>query len=490
MGLLTPADDPAERTPAYSGKRSTKFSAGQIVAERYRLIRELGEGGMGVVWVAHSLMLGVDVAIKLIRSGNADADLPSRMAREAQATASLGHPAIVRVFDFGTTSQGDPFLVMELAHGETLAALLRREEKLPPVQALQLILPIVDGLRCAHERGIVHRDIKPENVFVARDALGRVQPKLLDFGIAKLEQQPNVSRLTQVGEVLGSPEFMSPEQARGIGSVDLRTDVWALSVLIYEMLTGTVPFKVTNYNALMQAILHEQPVPTSEYGAGDRELWLVLAKGLEKSRDKRWSSMTEFGEALAFWLFDHGVSEDVAGNSLKAVWLGGTLTGLAAEKRAETGTTSGIAAALSTPTVRLHVRRWRGRLMRAFTPTVIAGIGALALAAFVLLSMHLAASHDAATAAASHAALAAAPPPAPGTGKAPPSAPDAAPAAPSGIAIAVLKSASTAKPATGASKHAKATPAGVPSRSAPLRSAPSRRAGQSAGSKSIRDFGF
>jgi serine/threonine-protein kinase len=183
---------------------------------------------MGVVWVAHSLVLGVDVAIQLIRSGVADPDLASRMAREAQATATLGHPAIVRVFDFGATESGDPFLVMELAHGETLAALLRREERLTPFAALQLILPIVDGLRCAHERGIVHRDIKPENVFVARDTLGRVQPKLLDFGIAKLDHHPNVTRLTQVGEVLGSPEFMSPEQARGIGNVDLRTDVWSL----------------------------------------------------------------------------------------------------------------------------------------------------------------------------------------------------------------------------------------------------------------------
>src|SRR6185295_933081 len=197
--------------------------------------------------------LGVDVAIKLIRAGRADPELASRMAREAQVTATLGHPAIVRVFDFGTTERGDPFLVMELAHGETLASLIRREQRVEPKQALRLILPIIDGLRCAHERGIVHRDTKPENVFVARDALGRVQPKLLDFGIAKLDNQPNVTRLTQVGEVLGSPEFMSPEQARGVGTVDLRTDIWALCVLIYEMLTGTVPFKVTNYNALMQA---------------------------------------------------------------------------------------------------------------------------------------------------------------------------------------------------------------------------------------------
>jgi eukaryotic-like serine/threonine-protein kinase len=254
---------------------------------------------MGVVWVAHSLVLGVDVAIKLIRAGRADPDLASRMAREAQVTATLGHSAIVRVFDFGTTERGDPFLVMELAHGETLAALLRREGKLTAVQALRLVLPIVDGLRCAHEHGIVHRDIKPENVFIARDTLGRLQPKLLDFGIAMLVQHAEVTRLTQLGEVLGSPEFMSPEQARGTANVDLRTDVWALCVVLYNMLTGVLPFEITNYNALMQAILHQRPVPTYERGDGDRDLWLILAKGLEKKRDQRWPSMTAFGEALA-----------------------------------------------------------------------------------------------------------------------------------------------------------------------------------------------
>jgi len=324
LGSSIRAADPAQPVPpARSGQHAARFVPGTIIAERYRLIRELGEGGMGVVWVAHSLVLGVDVAIKLIRAGRADPELASRMAREAQVTATLGHPAIVRVFDFGTTDRGDPFLVMELAHGETLAALLRREGKISAVEALRLILPIVDGLRCAHERGIVHRDIKPENVFVARDTLGRVQPKLLDFGIAMLVHHTEVSRITQLGDVLGSPEFMSPEQARGTANVDLRTDVWALCVVLYNLVTGKLPFELANYNALMQAILHQRPVPTYEQGGGDRDLWLIIAKGLEKKRDLRWANMTEFGAALTHWLLDHGVTEDIAGNSIKAVWLAG-----------------------------------------------------------------------------------------------------------------------------------------------------------------------
>ncbi len=404
---------------------------------------------MGVVWVAHSLALGVEVAIKLIRAGAADADLSSRMAREAQVTATLGHPAIVRVFDFGTTEDGAPFLVMELANGETLASKLDRERKLDPVQALQLILPIVDGLRCAHDRGIVHRDIKPENVLVARDTLGRLQPKLLDFGIAKVEGHQNVSRLTQIGVVLGSPEYMSPEQARGVGSVDARTDVWALSVLLYEMLTGTVPFKVNNYNALMQAILHKPPLSTVEHGVGDRELWSIIAKGLEKSREKRWTSMSELGEALAFWLVDHGVTEDVAGNSLRAVWLGGTLTGVA---------------------LRLNLRH---RAARALRPSLVGvlGIGVL-LAAAILAFVTWKPRETGASASASSAA------PGPPTASAT-ALPSAAP-----LAAPVASAAEPAASATSANKRP-----GRPLHAAPPASAPRRPSGHAA-SKSIRDFGI
>jgi serine/threonine-protein kinase len=445
----------------------TQFVAGEVVGERYRLIQKLGEGGMGVVWVAHSMALGVDVAIKLMRTGATDADLSSRMAREAQVTATLGHPSLVRVFDFGTTEHGDPFLVMELARGETLAALLRREKKLPPVQAVQLLLPLLDGLRCAHERGIVHRDIKPENVLIARDELGRVQPKLLDFGIAKLESAPNVSRLTQVGEVLGSPEFMSPEQARGSGDIDARTDIWSACVVLYEMLTGVLPFKLQNYNALMQAILHDEPIATLAFGVGDRELSHIVQKGLEKSRDKRWANMTELGEALAFWLYDQGIHEDVAGNSLKAQWLGGgTLTGLAAETKGDVIVPAELAAR-GLPTMRLKVRSLRRRVQRAFTPARLAALGALILLGLVALSWRYV----------SHPAVV------PSSVLAPPplsTVPAAAPITASNLPEPVASTLSAPAPSDRA-----------PSRR-PKKSSPERRSSGSAqaSSKSIRDFGF
>ncbi|MFZ5894538.1 MAG: serine/threonine-protein kinase [Myxococcota bacterium] len=304
------------------------YLAGEVIADRYRLQRELGRGGMGVVWLAHSLVLGVDVALKLIRASVSGPGVASRMAREAHAAARLGHPALVRVFDFGWTSRSDPFLVMELVQGETLAALLEREARIPAIRAVQMLLPIADGLRLAHDRGIVHRDIKPENIFLASDPLGRAQPKLLDFGIAKVGEKSVDGKLTQVGAVLGSPEYMSPEQALGSEEIDERTDVWSFCVVLYEMVTGTIPFRKPNYNALMQSIINDTPKPASEYGTADAALWLVLQRGLAKSPDQRWANMTELGEALALWLYEHGIKEDLSGNSIRAVWLDGALSGV------------------------------------------------------------------------------------------------------------------------------------------------------------------
>jgi serine/threonine-protein kinase len=323
----------SERTPGprIEEHPDNQYLAGDVIADRYRLVKKIGQGGMGVVWVAHSLVLGVDIALKLIRAGTAGPGVASRMAREAHAAARLGHPALVRVFDFGWTTRGDPFLVMELVQGEALSALLRREVRMGAVRAVQVLLPLADGLRCAHEKGIVHRDIKPENVFLATDSFGRLQPKLLDFGIAKLDVPTAGARITQMGAVLGSPEFMSPEQARGEQDIDARADIWSMSIMLYEMVAGTLPFQDRNYNALMQMILNDEPVPTTQYAAGDAGLWKIVARGLAKKRDDRWSSMTEFGEALALWLYEHGVKEDASGNSVRALWLDAAISGLRVE---------------------------------------------------------------------------------------------------------------------------------------------------------------
>ena len=319
-----------ERKAARVAAPRSEYLAGAVIADRYKLVRPLGRGGMGVVWVAHSLVLGVDVALKLIHSDLGGSTGATRMAREAHAAARLGHPAMVRVFDFGWTSRADPFLVMELVQGESLGSILRRELRLPAIQAVQMLLPLADGLRSAHDKGIVHRDIKPDNILVARDEFGRQQPKLLDFGIAKVDQVHSAEdrKLTQEGIALGSPDYMSPEQALGREDIDHRTDVWALCVVLYECITGQMPWDRPNYNALMQAIIHEPPAATTELSAGDSDLWRVIERGLQKNPENRWASMTELGEALALWLYEHGVKEDISANSLRAVWLDGSLSGV------------------------------------------------------------------------------------------------------------------------------------------------------------------
>ena len=278
------------------------YEAGELVAGKYLLRDKLGEGGMGAVWRAYNETLEVEVALKLIRSeemlASDGAHLGDRLLQEARAAARLGHPAIARVFDFGTTDRGDPYIVMELLKGEDLA----------------------NALAVAHATGIVHRDLKPENIFLARAEDGRVQPKLVDFGIAKIERKNKNNRLTQTGTMLGSPIYMSPEQARG-DDVDHLADVWAICVVLYEMITGRPPFEGKNYNALLYSIIADEPPAATSFGAGDDELWLILRRGFEKDPDKRWQSIRELGENLARWLVARGSLEDITGASISAQWL-------------------------------------------------------------------------------------------------------------------------------------------------------------------------
>ncbi len=275
---------------------------------------------MGALWVAQNLALDVQVALKLIRADIASDSASERLLNEARTAARLKHPSIVRIFDFGRTRRGDPFIVMELLSGQNLGEHLEQRRRLPATYTIQLLLPIAEALAAAHRQRIVHRDLKPDNVFLA-EGDGRLQPKIVDFGIAKFNQPSADGRLTKDGAVLGSPEYMSPEQARGDDDIDQRADIWSFCVVLYECVTGVVPFTDANYNALLRRIIECEPTPIVDLSAGDRELWHILARGLHKDRELRWQRIRDLGEALAEWLVERGVTEDICGHALRASWL-------------------------------------------------------------------------------------------------------------------------------------------------------------------------
>jgi len=294
------------------------YATGAIIDDKYQLLRPLGAGGMGEVWVAHHLGLDIDVAVKFIGDvGAKEEGLAERLLEEARNTARLGHPAIVRALDFGHTGRGDPFIVLELLEGEDLATRIDRDGPLTPEHAVAILLPIVHALQAVHESGIVHRDIKPENVFLAEAELG-LQAKLLDFGISR--KTDRARRLTVRDTALGTPDYMSPEQARGESS-DARTDQWSFCVVLYEALSGQRPFEADNYNALLRTIIEDAPRPLSAHGVEQPALWDILARGLAKSMEDRYPTIRELGEALAAWLVSRGVSEDSVGTSLRRAWL-------------------------------------------------------------------------------------------------------------------------------------------------------------------------
>ncbi len=309
------SSEPASELPAGSRR---PYGPGDLIDGKYELEALLGQGGMGEVWTARNQTLGVRRAVKLIRADSGNAESTDRLLHEAQAAARLVEPAIVRVFDFGKTAWGDPYIVMEMLEGEDLMSVINRRERLSPTKAVRVLLPMIRALAAAHAHGIVHRDIKPENIFLAKLPEGGVQPKLLDFGIAKLKNA-RALRLTTAGAVMGSPLYMAPEQARG-EEVDERADIWAVCVVLYEAITGAVPFEGDDRAQVTRAVNELEPKTLGEHGVTDISLWPIIVCGLKKRREDRWSSMDELGRVLARWLLDGGVIDDITGASLEAGW--------------------------------------------------------------------------------------------------------------------------------------------------------------------------
>jgi serine/threonine protein kinase len=255
---------------------------------RYRLVERLGRGAMGVVYAATDEAMGRPVAIKVMLANlEADPSMRERFHREAKVTAQLLHPNIVTVFDLGEES-GRPYLVMERLHGAPLLDLLRQPAPGLLDTKIDWMLQACDGLQAAHDRGIVHRDVKPSNLFVQHDG----SLKVLDFGLAALIS----STLTASGSLVGTPEYMSPEQARG-SAVDARSDLFSAAGVFYFILTGRPPFPETDLTRMLDLIVHQPPAPISEHEA-PASLSRVLMKALSKNPDERQQSCAELGAEI------------------------------------------------------------------------------------------------------------------------------------------------------------------------------------------------
>ena len=276
------------------------FAQGEIIAERYLVGEVLGGGGMGVVCAGTHVLLGTPVAIKLIHSElKGDPEAVQRFVNEARATAALKGEHIARVFDVGLLPSGEPFLVMEQLEGESLDRYLEKRGALAQSEAIAIVLQVCEGLAEAHAAGLVHRDIKPANLFLARRPDRQSSVKILDFGIAKQRVRSDAPALTNPGKSLGSPWYMSPEQMLTPASVDERADVWSIGVLLFELLTGRVPFDGESVPQVCANVLTASPPRLSETRADlPPELDAVVLRCLEKEPQRRFRSVNELAQAL------------------------------------------------------------------------------------------------------------------------------------------------------------------------------------------------
>jgi serine/threonine-protein kinase len=265
-------------------------------------------------------MLDLPVAIKYLRPEFRCPMLARSLQWEARAAAVLRHPAIVRILDWGLVSPDDAYIVMERLEGEEFRDYLDREGPLEPARAIRMLLPICGGMAVAHARGVVHRDLKPENIILVRDDAGRLQPKILDFGMANHAVEHKI-REGSGASAMGTLGYMPPEQAFGLDAIDHRTDIWAFCAVVYESLSDTLPFPGDTLDTTQRALVEEEVASLATMMGIDAELWTILERGLRKEPSERWTSMRELGQELARWLLSKGIYDDICGSSLIAEWL-------------------------------------------------------------------------------------------------------------------------------------------------------------------------
>jgi predicted Ser/Thr protein kinase len=275
--------------------------AGEVFGS-YRVVDEIGRGGMGAVYLAEHALLGRQAAIKvLLREMSHRQDLVARFFNEARAATAVKHPGIVEIYDFGYAADGSAYIVMEFLQGESLASRLQRRGPFAEARAAALCRQVAGGLGAAHAKGIVHRDLKPDNIFVVPDAdvAEGERPKILDFGIAKLASEQSAGQsMTRTGMVMGTPAYMAPEQCKGAGQVDARSDLYALGCILFEMVCGRPPFVAEGAGEVMALHIFSQPPPPRMFAPVSAALEQIILRALAKDPEQRFRSAEDMAAAL------------------------------------------------------------------------------------------------------------------------------------------------------------------------------------------------
>ncbi len=295
----------------WTGRRSAvqyglvpmSLQTGELIEGKYRIVRLLGEGGMGSVYEGENTRIHRRVAIKVLHAAvAAKSDVVQRFEREAQAAGRIGSEHIVEVLDLGNLPGGERYMVMEYLEGENLGDRIKKKRRMTPQETAPVIHQLLEGLAAAHQAGIVHRDLKPDNVYLCQKGNQRDFVKVLDFGVSKFSTLDADMSMTKTGAVMGTPFYMSPEQARG-GKIDLRSDLYSVGVVIYQAVTGRLPFHAETFNELVFKIALESPEPAEIAAPGlDAHFAQIIARAMMRDVNGRFQSAREFQGALSQWM--------------------------------------------------------------------------------------------------------------------------------------------------------------------------------------------
>jgi serine/threonine-protein kinase len=300
----------------------TTLQPGELIDGKYRVVKLIGQGGMGAVYEGNHELIDRRVAIKVLLPMAEQAQAIARFEREARAAGRIGNDHILEVLDIGSIGDGSRYMVMEFLDGDPLSKRIEERLRLSAGEAARIALQLLDGLGAAHAAGVLHRDLKPDNIFLVRQKAGhRDFVKIIDFGISKFQVlgQADEMRMTATGIVVGTPYYISPEQAKGLGDVDHRNDLYAVGVILFEALSGRVPFLADNFNNLLfKIVLEEAPQLATLVPDIDPEFAAIVHRGMARDRNDRYASAEDFAGAIRDWMTRAGVALDGPADAARA----------------------------------------------------------------------------------------------------------------------------------------------------------------------------